>query len=100
MVESGDSEHRIAILEMGWSSDPRPDSPYRWHSVTEQEKGLYMARAFEYARANWPWTAFMTVIYIPDPAWSNDQEQLYWSITNVDGTPREAYLALKRELSR
>jgi hypothetical protein len=99
MVENGDAERKVAVLEMGWTSDPRPDSPYRWHSVTEQEKGEYLARAFRYARENWPWVAFMTVIYIPEPAWTAASEQLHWSITNTDGGPREAYRALKRELS-
>ena len=41
----------------------------------------------------------MTVIYLPDPQWAADQEQVYWSITNVDGTPRPAYGALKQELT-
>lgn len=98
MVENGDGDRRVAILEMGWTSDPRANSPYRWHSVTEQQKGDYLARAFQYARTNWPWAAFMTVIYLPDPTWTADHEQLYWSITNRDGTPRDAYLVLKRGL--
>ncbi len=98
MVENGDAEKSVAVLEMGWTSDNRPNSDYRWHAVTEQEKADYLARAFKYARANWPWMAFMTVIYIPDPRWKLDQEQVYWSITNLDGTPREAYNALKQAL--
>jgi hypothetical protein len=98
MVENGDGDKPVAVLEMGWTSDNRPDSDYRWHAVTEQEKADYMARSFKYARANWPWMAFMTVIYIPDPRWKPDQEQLYWSITNLDGTPREAYNVLKQSL--
>jgi hypothetical protein len=96
MVENGDADRRIAILEMGWTSDSRPGSPYLWHAVTEQEKAEYLGRALQFAKANWPWVAFMTVIYFPDPGWSRDHEQLYWSITNQDGTPREAYEALRR----
>ncbi len=98
MEANGDGEKRIAILEMGWTSDPRVDSPYHWHSVSEREKADYLARAFRYARANWPWASLMTVIYLPDPRWHADQEQLYWSITNLDGSPREAYEMLKRSL--
>jgi len=99
MAENGDADRRIAILEMGWTSDSRADSSYRWHSVDEGEKADYLVRAFRYARANWPWVGFMTVIYLPDPDWTADQEQLYWSITNGDGTPRQAYLALKQALA-
>ncbi len=98
MVENGDADKSVAVLEMGWTSDNRPTSDYRWHAVTEQEKADYLARAFRYARTNWPWMSFMTVIYIPDPRWKPDQEQLYWSITNLDGTPREAYNVLKQSL--
>jgi hypothetical protein len=83
---------------MGWTSDPRVDSPYHWHSVSEREKAENLAGAFRWARANWPWMAFMTVIYLPDSRWRADQEQVYWSITNLDGSPREAYEMLKRSL--
>src|SRR5881398_4087775 len=61
--------HQIAVLEMGWTSDMRPNSPYLWHAVTEDQKADYLRRAFVYARDNWPWVTFMTVIYFPDPSW-------------------------------
>ena len=98
MVEQGDADRKAAILEMGWTSDTRPSSPYLWHSVTEDQKADYLVRAFKYAWANWNWVSFMSVIYLPDPAWTRDQEQLYWSITNPDGTPRPAYRALQTAL--
>ena len=98
MVEQGDADRKVAILEMGWTSDNRPNSPYLWHSVTEEQKADYLVRAFKYAWANWPWASFMSAIYLPDPAWTRDQEQLYWSITNPDGTPRAAYRALQGAL--
>ena len=37
----------------------------------------------------------MTVIYIPDPDWTQQQEQYWWAITNPDGSARPAYTALK-----
>jgi polysaccharide biosynthesis protein PslG len=96
MVQQGDGDHRVAVTEMGWTSDSRPDSPYLWHSVTEQQKADYLTGAFRYARANWSWMAFMTVIYLPDPQWTKDQEQVFWSITNLDGSPLPAYTELKQ----
>jgi len=99
MVDNQDGDRRVAAMEMGWTSDMRATSPYRWHAVTEQEKGQYLAGAFRYAREHWPWMAFMSVIYVPDPSWSPDQEQLFWSITNQDGSPRDAYRALKDALT-
>lgn len=101
MVKHGDAEKTVAILEMGWTSDTRPDSPYAWHSVSEEEKADYLVRAFKWARAHWaPWMGLMTVIYLPDPAWTPKDEQYHWSITNGDGTPRPAYQALKAYLTQ
>jgi hypothetical protein len=96
MEEHGDQNKQMAIMEMGWTADPRPNSPYQWHSVTEEEKGEYLVRALQYAQQNWtPWIGLMSVIYIPDPGWTASDEQYYWSITNPDGTARAAYNALK-----
>ena len=96
MVQNGDDAKQVAIMEMGWTADPRPNSPYSWHSVSEEQKGEYLVRAIQYARQNWtPWVGFMSIIYIPDPAWTASDEQYYWSITNPDGTARAAYNALK-----
>lgn len=96
MVKNGDQDKQIGIMEMGWTSDPRPDSPYAWHSVSEQQKGDFLVRALKYARENWsPWIGMMTVIYIASPDWTPSQEQYHWSITNPDGTLRPAYDALK-----
>jgi hypothetical protein len=96
MVANGDAAKRVAILEFGWTSDPRPNSPYFWHAVSEEEKAAYLVRAFEFARKSWqPWIGPMTVIYVADPAWTKEQEQYYWSITNPDGSVRPAYWALQ-----
>lgn len=96
MERNDDATHKIAILEMGWTSDPRPDSPYRWHAVTEEEKADYLARAVKYAQEQWkPWLGPMVVWTLADPAWKPDQEQYYWAITSPDGSPRPAYDKLK-----
>jgi hypothetical protein len=96
MVENGDEAKQVAVMEVGWTSDPRPNSPYRWHSVTEEQKGEYLVRAIQYAQQHWtPWVGFMSVIYIPDPNWTASDEQYYWAITNPDGTARPAFNALK-----
>ncbi len=57
--------------------------------------------AFACARQQWaPWMSFLTVIYLPDPQWTPQQEQYWWSITNPDGSPRPAFTALKAALAR
>jgi polysaccharide biosynthesis protein PslG len=99
MVESGDAETPIGVLEMGWTTDPRPDSPYHWHAVSRAQQASYLVDAFTCARQTWsPWIAFMTVIYLADPSWTPQQEQYWWSITNPDGSARLAYAALRRLL--
>jgi len=85
MVENGDADKQVAILEFGWTSDPRPDSPYHWHSVSDQEKADYFVRAYQYAKEHWaPWIGLMSLIYIADPDWTEEDEQYWWSITYPD----------------
>jgi hypothetical protein len=101
MSDRGDANKPIGILEMGWTTDPRPDSPYHWHAVSEQEQGTYLVDAFKCARELWsPWIGFMTVIYLADPNWTRDQEQYWWSIDTPDGQPKPAYNALKQALKQ
>jgi polysaccharide biosynthesis protein PslG len=85
MVKNGDSAKRLAILEFGWTTDNRPNSPYYWYGagagITDFVQGDYLVRAFKYAAANWqPWIGLMTVIYMPDVSWTKDDEQFWWSI--------------------
>jgi hypothetical protein len=81
MVDNGDAAKKVVVLEFGWTVDPRPDSPYRWHAVTLEQQDKYLQRAFAYAAENWqPWIGVMNVIYIADPQWSMADEQTYWSI--------------------
>lgn len=102
MEQYGDSDKRIAVLEFGWTTDPRPDSPYYWHGagagIDEATRADYLVRAFEWANQNWrPWIGLMTVIYMPDLEWTKDDEQYWWSILGP-GYPdlylRNAYVEL------
>ena len=100
MVEYGDADKQIAILEMGWTVDPRPDSPYFWHRVeNEQVQADYLVRAYQYAKENWsPWIGLMSLIYIAKHEWTENDEQYWWSITYPgwpEFKPRPAYDALK-----
>lgn len=99
MVKNSDEAKQVAVLEMGWTTDNRPGSPYAWHAVTEQEKGEYLVRAYEYAKKNWsPWIGLMSSIYVSAPHWTVKDEQFYWSITDPDGKPRASYNYLKGKL--
>jgi hypothetical protein len=95
MVDNGDSAKRLAVLEFGWTTDPRPNSLYHWHAVSESEQATYLVGAYQWARANWqPWIGLMSAIYIAAPYWTPNDEEYYWSITWPDGTVRPALRAL------
>ena len=98
MVQYGDSDKQVAVLEMGWTIDPvHPD--YAWFAVTAEQQADYLVRAFNYARDNWsPWVGPMIVISIADPSWTEEDEQYWWSITEPgwpDSHLRPAYHALR-----
>jgi hypothetical protein len=100
MIRNDDAARQMAILEVGWTTDPRTDSDYNWFAVTPDEQADYLVRAYDYAYENWrPWVGLMSTIYIANPAWTPDNEEFWWAITeNVDwspaGMPRPAYYAL------
>lgn len=99
MVRNGDADKQIALLEFGWTSDPRPESTYYWHAVSEEVKADYIVRAYQFARENWaPWIGLMSVFSVADHDWTPDHEQYWWAITEPgfpEFRPRPAYLALK-----
>jgi hypothetical protein len=97
MLQLGETSKQMAVLEMGWTTDARPGSPYAWHAVDRDQQAKNLVGAFQCARQKWqPWMGFMSVIYIPDPGWTQSTEWYWWSITNPDGTPRPAYTSLKQ----
>jgi len=92
-----DADKQVAILEMGWTSDPY-NVDYAWFAVTEEQKADYLVRAFRYAGEHWrPWIGPMFVLSIADPFWTPEDEQYWWAITEP-GWPetrvRPAYEAL------
>ncbi len=99
MVKNGDERKQVMVLEMGWSTDNRPGSPYAWHAVSEAEKGDYLVRAYQFAQKNWSgWIGMMSAIYISDPNWTPNDEQYYWALTNPDGSLRTSYNLIKGKL--
>lgn len=103
MVENGDADKQVALLEFGWTSDERPDSPYHWHAVTEEQKADYLVRAYRYAKENWtPWIGVMSLIYMPFPEWTPDDEKWWWAVIDPKYPElhlRPAYVQLK-EMSK
>ena len=97
MVRKGDVNKQVWVLEFGWTTDTNPNHPDRnFYAVGQDQQAQYIVEAFQYAKANWsPWVGPMFVWNMPDPTWTDANEQLWWSLTNTDGTPRPAYTALQ-----
>ena len=94
MVKNGDAARQMAILEMGWTQDPI-HKDYSWFAVTEDQQADYFMRAYKYAAEHWrPWMGLMSAIYLPDPSWTPDREEYWWSITLGSGQIGKAFMAL------
>ena len=91
MVAHGDGDKQIWLMEFGWTTDPvHPD--YAWYATDEATKAELIVSAFKYAREHWaPWIGVMALWAVADPGWGPQDEQVWWAITNPDGSPRPAY---------
>lgn len=93
MIEEGDAHRQMAILEMGWTTDPRADSQMAWFAVDEETQAAYIRRAFQYVEEYWrPWVGLITLIYIADPAWTTNDEEYWWSLLRFADDPRREKL--------
>ncbi|HLI28414.1 MAG TPA: beta-galactosidase [Chloroflexota bacterium] len=94
MVQYGDADKQIWMLEFGWTTDPI-NPAYAWYRVSEEQKGEYLVRAFRLARERWaPWIGVMALWTMPDPRWTPQQEEYWWAILDPDGTERASYRRL------
>ncbi len=95
-VANGDGAKQLAILEMGWTLD-QIHPAYSWFAVSEDQQAQYLVGAYQYAAAHWrPWMGLMVTIYLPDPIWTEADEQYWWAIATPGYSPhmRAAYIAL------
>ncbi|MCS7070689.1 MAG: cellulase family glycosylhydrolase [Anaerolinea sp.] len=94
MIRNGDAARQIAILEVGWTTDPH-DPAYSWFAVDEETQARYLVEAYSYAAEHWsPWVGLMSAIYIADTGWTDADEERWWAITTPDNYVRPAYIAL------
>lgn len=96
MVANGDAARQMAVLETGWTMDPREDSNMKWFAVPDEAaQARNLVAAYQYAAEHWrPWVGLMSMIYIANPAWTAANEEYWWSITTPDGYTRQAYADL------
>lgn len=94
MIQYGDAEKQIAILEFGWTTDPvHPE--FSWFAVDEETQAKYLVEAYAYAVEHWrPWVGLMSLIYMPQDVWTENDEEYWWAITTPDKGHRPAFYAL------
>ncbi len=95
MVRNGDAARQMAILEMGFTSDPIHE-PYQWFSVHEITKAALMVEAYDYAAQNWrPWVGLISAIYLAEPGWTQDNEEFWWAFNDpITGVMRPVFGAV------
>jgi polysaccharide biosynthesis protein PslG len=93
MVANDDAARQMAILEFGWHTDTEGYNPnYSWFAVDEKTQARYLVEAYAYAAEYWrPWVGLMSAIYIADPAWTEENEEYWWSIMLPNTYVRPAY---------
>lgn len=91
----GDGGKQVWLLEFGWTTDPINPS-YSWYAVTPEQQADYIVRAYQFAAQSWaPWIGVMFLWTMADSAWTEANEQYWWSITAPDGSPRPALTAFQ-----
>ncbi|MEO8083077.1 MAG: cellulase family glycosylhydrolase [Ardenticatenales bacterium] len=78
----------FVITEFGWTTDPRPDSPYHWMAVDPATRGAHIAQAFDLAPTLPGIGAHlgpMILFSAADRAWTPDDEAYWWAVADADG---------------
>jgi polysaccharide biosynthesis protein PslG len=96
MQRYGD-ERPVWVTEYGWTVSEVAGAP---PPVSQQRQAAFLLGALELARERYPWVAAMFVwnlnFAVLGPA---SDEKSAFGILNPDGSPRPAFLALRRELA-
>jgi polysaccharide biosynthesis protein PslG len=94
MVAYGDASRQMAILEIGYTTDPlHPE--YSWFAVTEAQRKDYMLEAYAYMAEHWrPWVGLVSAIYMQKPGWTQDNEEYWWSLSTFDRFHSPAFMAM------
>lgn len=94
MLAYDDAARQMAILEFGYTTDTQ-NSDYAWFAVSEDLQAQYIIEAYEYAAENWrPWVGLMSLIYMPNPDWTEADEEWWWAIGTPNGGLRPVFFSL------
>jgi hypothetical protein len=98
MDEFGLSNKPMWATEFGWLINPLEEGAncdwpdLNWQKVTRQQQAEYVARAYTYAKQNWPWMERMFLWnydFSRSPLYPDACEQMKWfSMLDAQGQPR------------
>lgn len=94
MLMHDDAARQVAILEFGYTTDKvNPD--YAWFAVSEEDQARYTVEAYKYAAEHWrPWVGLMNLIYMPNPRWTEADEEWWWAVGTPNGRLRPVFYSL------
>ena len=79
MVDKGDGDKPVWILEAGWMRDSDVDlGGYNWFKVSERQQALYLARAIDKARTEWPWVEAIFLWNLDYDRFLPETDPKYW----------------------
>ncbi len=105
MEQYGLAGKQMWATEFGWLVDPQQEGgscdwpDMNWQKVSLAQQADYARRAYDYAKANWPWMGVMFLWnydFSRSPLYPNGCEQMKWfSILDPYGNPRPIVEALR-----
>ncbi len=102
MSDNGDAATPIWITEMGWALHSSWDlGEHQKTTVTEEQQAQYLTEAYQKIEQDWPFVqaAFLFNLDFSTVAWYPANEPMRWyAILNPNGTPRQAYTALRQTM--
>ncbi len=105
MEQYGAKDKQMWATEFGWLLNPQEEGvtcswpDLDWQRVSKTQQADYVKRAFDYAKANWPWMGTMFLWnydFSRSPLYPDPCEQMKWfSLVDPNGKNRPVVDALK-----
>jgi hypothetical protein len=96
MQRNGDAAVPVWATEMGWNVNPPTFAVQQFGRVTSPLQARYTVRAFDRARAQWPWLKVGFVWFWKRPDETNRDQDWYWfRVADPDFSLQPVYFALR-----
>ncbi|MSP14456.1 MAG: hypothetical protein EXR62_16070 [Chloroflexi bacterium] len=95
MVQHGDANKAIWIMEMGWNTVPT-DLPAPYGRVTPEQQARYAVLAYQRVIQEWPWVGVGFTWFFRRPTdQEKNQPSYYFRLVEPDFTPMPVYSAIQ-----